>query len=46
MASRIEVREGRVVEAILSQWGTEYVYEGCRLVLKDVEICASSVNRR
>lgn len=46
MASQIEVREGQVVEAILSRWRTKYVYEGCLLVLKDGEMCALSVNRQ
>lgn len=46
MAGSIEVREGRVVEAIWSRWQNEYVYEGCPLLLQDGNICTLSVNRQ
>lgn len=46
MASWIEVRESGVVEAIWSRWVNKFVYEGCPLLLKDGEVCASSFSRR
>lgn len=40
MASRVKVKEGRIVDAIWSRWGDDYVYEGCPLLLQDGNICS------